>query len=197
VIQLVEKGEDARSSPDARRVKRLVASPEAYSFLLFSLLCLSAVALFSGLYLVFVFMVAVDALGTLVNSDAVVSADRSALFLLLIVLSVAQGSHDLFLLFLEVVLVIAALDFSFLLRKLRGTVVDASVIGSRLKSYAYTLLPAFALSYSLTFLYSFISGVPLPEPVALLAVSSAAALFAIYWISRYLRPRTASQSQPM
>jgi hypothetical protein len=138
---------------------------------------------------IFLVILEVDGLATLANSDLVVSVDRSTFFLALLILSVAQGSHDLFFLFLEVVLVITALDFSFLLRRIRGTIVDPSVLKSRLESYAYTVVPAFLLSYFLTLLYSFISGVSLPDPLALLAVSSTGALFAIYAVSRYLSSR--------
>jgi hypothetical protein len=171
---------------DVSRKGRLEVSFEAYSFLLFCALSLSAIALFSGFYLLFVIIVTVDGLATLTNSDSVVSADRSIFFLALLILSVVRGSYNLFFLFLEIILVIAALDISFLLRRLQGTVVDVSVIRGRLESYAYTLVPAFLLSYSLTYLYSFISGFSSPEPLVLLAVSSAAALFAIYAVSRYL-----------
>jgi hypothetical protein len=187
-------GESSRErGQDAGGGRKLVVASEASSFLLFCVLSLAAVALFSGYYVIFVIIVAVDGLATLANSDSVVSVDRSTFFLALLVLSVAQGSHDLLFLFLEIVLVIAALDFSFLLRRLGGTVVDASVIMSRLESYAYTLVPAFLLSYSLTFLYSFISGISFPEPLVLLAVSSTAALFAIYAVSRYLSPHTTNR----
>jgi hypothetical protein len=169
----------------------LSVSFEVYSFVLFCALVLSAAALFSSYYLIFLVIVEVDGLATLANSDLIVSADRSTFLLLLLVLSVARSSYDLFFLFLEVVLVIAALDFSFLLRRVRGTVVDSSVLTGRLESYAYTAVPAFLLSYFLTFLYSFISGVSLPDPLALLAVSSTAALFGIYAVSRYLSSRIA------
>ena len=115
--------------------------------------------------------------------------DRSTFFLLLLILSVAQGPRDLLFLFLEVALVVAALDFSFLLRRVRGTVVDPAVLTNRLRSYAYTVLPAFLLSYALTFISSLVSGVALPDPLLLLAASATAALFVIYVVSRFLSSR--------
>jgi hypothetical protein len=168
-------------------------SPEAYSFLLFCALSLSAMALFPEVYLLFVAIVAVDGIATLVDSDSVVSVDRATLFLVLVVVSVAEGPHDLPSLFLRTILAIAALDISFLLRKLRGTVIDASVIGRRLGSYAYTLIPAFLFSYVLTYLYSAVSDLSSPEPVALLAVSSTSALLVIYVVSRYLTSHAADR----
>jgi hypothetical protein len=182
----VPSTEHGRASAGPRE---LSVSSEAYSFLLFCSLTLSAVILFPGYLVIFLVIVEVDGLATLASSDIVVSVDRSTFFLAFLALSVSQGSHGLFFLFLEVVLAIAALDFSFLLRRIRGTVVDSSVLKNRLGSYAYTAVPAFLLSYSLTLLYSFISGVPLPDPLALLAVSSTAALFAIYVVSRFLSSR--------
>jgi hypothetical protein len=182
-----------RRGQDRSGGRRLTVSPEAYSFLLFCALAVSAIALFPDIYLLFVAIVAVDGIATLVDSDSIVSVDRAALFLVLVVLSVAVGPHDLLSLFLRMILAIAALDMSFLLRRLRGTVIDASVIERRLGSYAYTLVPAFLLSYLLTYLYSSLSGLSPPEPVALLAVSSTSALLIIYVVSRYLTSHTADR----
>jgi hypothetical protein len=157
--------------------------------LLFCALSLSAVALFSGYYVVFLVILTVDGLATLANSDRAVDVDRSTFFLALLVLSVAQGPSNLFFLFLEIALVVVALDFSFLLRRIRGTVVGPNVLRIRLRSYAYTVVPAFLLSYSLTFLSSFVSDVALPDPILLLAASATAALFVIYVVSRFLSSR--------
>jgi len=172
--------------------KGFAVSSESYSFLLFCVLAISAVALFAGYYAVFLVLILVDGLATLSNSDLMVSIDRSTFFLVLVFLSVAGDSHDLFFLFLEIVLAITALDFSFLLRKIRGTSVEPSVITNRLQSYAYTSVPAFLLSYLLTFLYSSVSGISLPFPLALLAASSTAALFAIYAVSGRFSSRVSS-----
>jgi hypothetical protein len=98
--------------------------------------------------------------------------------------------NDILFLFLETVLVIAALDFSFLLRKLRGTVVDRSVFRGRLESYAFTLVPAFLLSYSLVYVYSFASGVSAATPLVLLALTSTGAMLVIYSTIRFVSSRT-------
>ena len=167
----------------------LVISPETYSFLLFCALSLSAVAIFPGYYVLFLVILTIDGIATLASSDTTVDIARSTYFLALLIPSVAQGTPNLFFLFLEVALVVAALDFSFLLRRVRGTVVDPSVLRNRLRSYAYTVIPAFLLSYSLTFLFSFVSEVALPDPILLLAASATAALFVIYFVSRFLSSR--------
>ncbi len=193
-----DDGEEVASVPADHRSATegqtgLALPYESYSFLLFCVLGFSAVALFPGYYAVFLTLMLVDGLATLSNGDLMVAIDRSTFFLVLLFLSVALGSHDLFFIFLEVVLVVTALDFSFLLRRIRGTVVESSVLTNRLQSYAYTSVPAFLLSYSLTFLYSSVSGISLPYPLAVLAASSTAALFAIYAVSRRFSSRSPSE----
>jgi hypothetical protein len=171
------------------RAGGLSTSPEMISFVLFALLTLFAGALLPGFYVVFLVILEVDGLATLANSDALVSVDRSVYFLALLILSVGEPTVSLFSLFLEIVLVVAALDFSFLLRRLRNTTFDLSVITGRLESYGYTALPALLVSYSLTTLYSVASGGSVPDPLAFLALSSTTAIFAIYVVSRYLSSR--------
>ncbi len=165
--------------------RRLKGSPQAYSFLLFSALALIAIAFFPRFYAYFVGAVAVDGIATVIGSETIVRTDRSILSVALVVLTVAEGSYNLFFLFLEVVVLIAVLDTSFLLRRLEGTVVDLSVLGARLRSYAYSLVPALLLSWSLTYVYSLGLG-PSTEPVVLLAASCPAVLFVIYVVARYL-----------
>ena len=72
--------------------RTITVSPDAYSYLLFCALSLSATALFPGVYLLFVLILAVDGVATLTGSDSFVSADRSAFFLALLSLSVARGT---------------------------------------------------------------------------------------------------------
>ena len=161
--------------------------------MLFFALSISAIALFPGYYVPFVVLLYVDGIATLVNFEIAVSADRSVFFLALLALTVFTGSHGLLFLFLETLVVIAALDVSFLLRGLAGTLVEASVIGSRLRSYLYTLVPAFLFSYLAVYAYTFAADFSSAEPVVLLIASSSAALVAVYAISRYLSPRAASR----
>ncbi|MDA4122509.1 MAG: hypothetical protein OK456_04925 [Thaumarchaeota archaeon] len=174
--------------------RRLQGSSQAYSFLLFSALAFIAIAFFPRFYAYFVGAVAVDGIATIIGSDVIVRADRSVLSLALVILTVAEGSYNLFFLFLEVVILITVLDTSFLLRRLEGTTVDLSVLGARLRSHAYSLVPALLLSWSLTYLYSLGLG-PSTEPVVLLAASCPAALFVIYVVARYLSSPPEDQGQ--
>jgi hypothetical protein len=192
---LPEEGKIVTEKPperllDVDRRKRPADAFLAYSFLLFCALALAAIVLFPEYYPFFVALVMVDGLATLMKSEFVVCVDRSLLFITLIVASVAIGSYGLFFIFLEVLLMIAALDVSFLLRRLQGSVVDLSVVKARLRSYLFTLVPAFLLSYSLTYLYSSISVSSSQEALVLLAVSCPAALLSVYGLLRFLSNST-------
>jgi hypothetical protein len=167
-----------------------VASFETYSFILFGAISLCAMALFQGYYVLFVFLLAVDGLATVAKLGWAVAIDRVAFFASLLVLSLTVGGYTVFFLFAEVILVVTCLDMSFFLRRLGRTIVEDTVIRHRVMSYAYTMLPAFLLSYSLAFLYSLVSAFPSSEAVAFLAVSSAVGLSAIYALSRYLSTRS-------
>ena len=122
------------------------------------------------LLLGFPVILTIDGLATLANSDSTVDIDRSTFFLALLVLSVAQGPGNLFFLFLEVALVVAALDFSFLLRRSRHCrrPVRSQEQAPVLCIHSHPSVPALIL---LTFLSSFVSEVALPDPVILLAAS--------------------------
>lgn len=163
----------------------LSLSLETCSFILFAALSAVAIAIFRDIYWVFLLLLVVDGVATLLKSDATVSTDRSLFFIALVLASVATA-YSIFLLFLEVVLVIGALDVSFLLRTLEGTAVEPSVISRRLESYAYTLLPAFLVSSSLAYIYSSLTGLLPQQPLALLAAASTLALVMIFSISRFL-----------
>jgi hypothetical protein len=163
---------------------------ETYSFILFGAISLCAMALFQGYYLLFVFLLAVDGLATVAKLGWAVAIDRVAFFASLLVVSLTVGGYSIFSLFAEVILVVTCLDMSFFLRRVGRTIVEDTVIRHRVTSYAYTMLPAFLLSYSLAFLYSLVSTFPSSEAVFFLAVSSAVGLSAIYALSRYLSTRS-------
>ena len=95
-----------------------------------------------------------DALGTLAAIDFLVSADRAFFFLAALLLTLLTFPLNIISLSLEVLGLVAALDFSFLLRKVDGTGVGGSVLTNRLKSYAYTMIPAFLLTYLLLYFYA-------------------------------------------
>jgi hypothetical protein len=158
-----------------------------FSFLSFFSLCVVAAAFSSGSYLwLFGALVLVDGLGTVMQTDSIVSADRAILFLAITILAITKNPSNVFLLTLEILGLIAALDFSFLLRKLDGTGVDVGVIANRLKSYTRTILPAFLLTYLFLYVYSLNLQFNAFEAVVALGLASVGVLITIYAIVRFL-----------
>jgi hypothetical protein len=157
-----------------------------FSFLLFSSLCVLAAAFLPGYWLLFGALIAMDGLGTLVPADFFVSADRAIFFLAFVVLAMLKNPSGIFILTIEILGVIAALDFSFLLRKVDGTSVDRDVLARRLKSYAYTVLPAFFVTYLFLYVYSQNIQFNASEAVVAFGLASVGALIVVYAIVRFL-----------
>lgn len=157
------------------------------SFLLFSLLCIGTITFFPGLLWPLTALIVIDGLGTmLTRTDWIASADRAFFFFLVVVWTLLRSSANVFFLTLEILCIVATLDFSFLLRKLDGTNVDSAVLTGRLRSYAYTMLPAFLLTYVLLYLYSFNFQFTDAQAVIVLSLAAVGALVVIYTVSRYL-----------
>ena len=160
-----------------------------FSLFLFSSLCLvSASFLASNSYWwwLFGFLVAMDLIGMLASAGTVVAADRALLFLTVVIAEIVENPSNVFLLTLVILGLIVALDFSFFLRKIDGTNTDASVVVMRLKSYAYTVIPAFLLTYLLLFVYSQYLGFSLTEAVVVLGLTSVGTLIIVYAVSRFM-----------
>jgi hypothetical protein len=123
-----------------------------FSFMIFSSICITAAAFLPDNYWwLFGVLIVIDGLGTLARTDSVVSIDRAVLFLTVVLLTMIRNPFNLFFLTLQILALFTTLDFSLLLSKVDGTKVDANVLTSRLKSYAYIVLPAFLLSYLLLY----------------------------------------------
>ena len=154
------------------------------SFALFTLLCVgSTVAL--GRWPVFAFLVVLDTLGTLASIDIIVSADRGLYFIITLFLILLKFPLNIFSLSIEVIGLVALLDFSYLLRRVDGTAVDYTVLINRVKSYAYTMLPAFLLTYLLLYLYSFNLQFSLLEAALALGLSTVGIFVSIYAVIRF------------
>ena len=160
-----------------------------FSLLLFSSLCLvSASLLASNSYWwgLFGFLVVMDLIGMLASAGTVVATDRALLFLTVVIAEIVANPSNVFLLTLVILGLIVALDFSFFLRKIDGTNTDASVFAMRLKSYAYTVLPASLLTYLLLFVYSQNLGFSLTEAVVVLGLASVGTLIIVYLVVRFM-----------
>lgn len=173
-----------------RESPTVAVSYEAVSFLLFLAASVAATAIAPTEYPVFVVLLLIDGLGTLLDSDMVVGVDRSCYLLALVIVMVGEGGiyDNVFVLFSGVLLAVTALDLSFLFRKMRKTVADRSVLGARLRSYAYTLGLALLLSCTLTVAYSRLAGIEVEglDPLALLVLAATSALVAVYEVARHL-----------
>lgn len=157
------------------------------SLLLFSSLCLvSAAFLMSSYWWLFGLLVTVDVLGMLTSAEIVVSADRALFFVAVAITAIVMNPSNVFLTMIEILGLIAVLDFSFLLRKVDGTGVDRSVFAKRLKSYTYTVLPAFLLTYLLLILYSQNLTFSVIEAAIVLGLASAGTLIIVYTVVRYM-----------
>ncbi len=160
-----------------------------FSLLLFCLLCaVVAVFLFAGYYWLFVALAILDGVGIFAKADLIVYLDRSVFFLTVMIISMLQSPLNIFSLTIEILILVAALDFSLFLKKLDCTRVHSSVVLYRLRSYAYTVLPAFLLTYAL-YLYSF--NLPLPkfslsEIIIVFGLSSVGTLIIVYVLAQGL-----------
>lgn len=161
-----------------------------FSLLLFSSLCLvSALFLASNNYWwwpLFGVLVGMDLIGMLASVGSVVAIDRSVLFLTVVITEIAENPSDVFLLTLLILGLVVVLDFSFFLRRVDGTNLDRNVFARRLKSYAYTVLPAALLTYLLLFVYSQYLGFSLTDAVVVLGLSSVGTLIIVYAVVRFL-----------
>lgn len=167
---------------------RPVGTPGRFSVFslgLFVFLCVGAVAEL-GRWPLFAFLLVLDVLGTLAAIDFIVSIDRTLFFLVTLLLTLFTFPLNIFLLSLEVLGLVASLDFSFLLRRVDGTGVDKSVLIGRLKSYAYTIIPAFLLTYLFLYLYSVNPQFTLLEATLALGLGSVGVFVSVYAMIRFL-----------
>ena len=166
---------------------------EIYSFVLVACVMLSGAIIFLPVFWLFVLFALVDGAATLYRIGIAISVNRIAFtFGFLLVSSVAFGVVSIIL---ETIVLIGILDVSFLLRQVRQhTPQDLlAILGSRLGSYLYTLVPAGIFSAGILYLASpiFSSGVPADFAITLLGISSVAAFLVILYVARNLRPQKA------
>ena len=164
-----------------------VGTFEILSLLLFALMSVAAFGFLAYAAWVFVALIIIDVLGTLTSISFIVSFDRALLFFAVVALFVQKSSFNIFFMTIVIMILFATLDFSFLLRQLDGTRVDASVMTARLKSYVFTVLPALLVTYALVlYLYSINIQFSAVQAMVVLGLSSVGVLVVIYTIASYL-----------
>jgi hypothetical protein len=178
---------DPDSDPEWNHAKSRLSLFEVCSFIIFCVLCVVAIAAFEAYYLLFVVLLVLDGAATFFSIDTLISADRSILFFGLIILT-ALWIPSLLLLTFETLTLFAILDMSLFLRRLADTRIETSVLKRRLRSYTYTIVPAFLLTFVLISLFSVLPADIVPVWLALfvLAASSAGAFVTVWLATRYL-----------
>lgn len=160
---------------------------ELSSFALYSLMCIGGIVLLSYVFWLFILLMVVDAIGTVFSNRIITSADRAFFFFAFVILSSFAGQFNIFLLVTEILILITGLDFSFLLASLGGTSADLSVLTSRVKSYAFTVIPAALLTYAML-VYGYTANFQFSAFQALVAfgLASVGAVIAVYAIASYV-----------
>jgi hypothetical protein len=127
---------------------------ELLSFLLVAATMLSSSLFFPSFYWVFILFAIIDGLSTRYRSELALSFDRIVFAFVILLLSAGSLGLDVLLMILETAALIALLDISFLLRRIRQHSRHdfLTILFSRLRSYFYTLVPAAILSSGLTYL---------------------------------------------
>lgn len=176
------------------RSKGRVEWLDVCSFLLFLSMNAFAVALLTNIYWFFLLLVLIDGAATLFCINLMLSLDRLAFAFLLVVLSATVLSFNIVYLVLEMLSLVALLDFSFLLRRVSSTKFESTILKRRLTSYADTLVPSFFISYAVVYLFSFI---PKSQTLAapIFAISSVGAIFVILVVVRSLSPSFSGRKQ--
>jgi len=147
------------SEPEKITRKRpAVGNMEIYSFaLIVASMFVSSLFLLPSYYWLFLALALVDALSTRFRLDGVVATDRMIFAFVLLALSTQVLGFGILDIMVETVLLIGLLDVSFLLRKIKGSG-GWLIVGLRLRSYLYTLVPALLFSFGMVYIYSELVG---------------------------------------
>lgn len=166
------------------------------SFLLFLVLAVAAIETLSSVYLwFFVFLIILDAVGTLAPSESLVSLDRAIFFLSIAIISMLNGLGDIFFVVIVILGLFGAIDFSFLLWKMDGSVVEKKVIVNRLKSYSLTILPSTLLAFLFLSVPFGTIQLSIFDDVVALGLAAAGALVIFFLAARFLLSFERGKSQ--
>lgn len=150
-------------------------------------MCIVPVLVLSGASRwVFAALIVIDAFGTLTKNNTIVDIDRGLFFFAAVVVTIVSISFNLLVVTAELLGLFVALDFSFLLDRVDGTAVDRRILATRIKSYAYTALPAFLVTFLLLYLYPQNLQFSDLESAIALGLASVGVLIIVYSVVRYL-----------
>jgi hypothetical protein len=162
---------------------RQVLEPgEIVSFLLTAGTMLLSALFFPAEYWLFIFLTIVDGFATAFRNNTVISVDRSAYALAVLVLGGIALRLSIIPMILETVSVIALIDLLFLVRRMRARSTQDffKILLRRLESYVYTLVPAAVFSSALIYLGTLALGTSIGPVNAILELGLASiAVFVI------------------
>jgi hypothetical protein len=168
--------------------KIVLKRSEVLSFGATAVSMLISIIFFPGDYWLFILLIFLDGLATSFKSERAVIADRILFALFLLILGSIALGFDILGMILETAVVIAVIDFLFLIRRMwTQSARDFFVIVSyRLRSYIYTLIPAVVFSAGLTYIGSALIGTNLGPANAILelGIASIAVFLIILFAAR-------------
>ncbi|MHB8567153.1 MAG: hypothetical protein ACYC7D_11545 [Nitrososphaerales archaeon] len=164
-----------------------IESTELFSFLLVAgSMLASAIIFFPGYFVFFVVLALIDGASTYAKVRLFLSLDRALFGLALILMSAILASFSVLELIVETLLLIAVLDFSFMLRGLSPSGNSWSIVRTRLKSYLFSIVPAGVFAIGTVYIYSVVLLSSAPEPVLELGLASAGTFLLILYLMRAL-----------
>jgi hypothetical protein len=173
-----------------RDSRRVVEQGEILSFVLTAGVMLFSSFFFPTAYWFFILLTFIDGVATAFSNDTVISIDRAAYALTVLVLGGITLKLSILPIILETVVVVALVDLLFLVRRTRArTRKDfLQIILRRLGSYGFTLLPAAIFSAGLIYIGGFAFGETIGPGNAILGVGLAS--IAVFLIILYatIRP---------
>ena len=183
-----------RSTPEEQDIRASVRAGELYSFFLIAGAMVAAALAFLPVFWIFVLFVLIDGLAVRFRIGIASTVNRIAFVFVLLLLS--SASFGVLSMIGETLALLVILDISFLLRELRQCSREDlyNIVTSRVRSYAYTIVPAGVFSFGVLYLASttFSSAVGQGYAISLLGISSVAAFLVVLFVIRAFRPEKSS-----
>jgi len=133
---------------------------------------------------------------TYFRADGLISFERVAFGFFAILLTVGVAGFGILSLMVEIILVIALLDFSLLLRRVRHSDEHVRIVMIRLRSYLVSLVPALVFSFAMVYLYSVVFSAP-REPILPLGLASAGIFVLVLVVARLMLSANSQASKKM
>ena len=166
---------------------RRIEQSELWSFVLVAstMVLYGAVLLPRDFLLFFIGMSLLDGYLTFYRMDTLISIERSLFAFIALLLTSTTTGYTVLPLMIECVVIIALLDTSALLRRIRYSDQQVRIIKRRLRSYLVSLVPALFFSFAMVYIYSSVAYTPQGSTIPL-GISAAAVFIVILVVARIL-----------